>query len=139
MTGAVVEVKVDDAEIRAAFNSLVSALTPEGMYPVLNSIGAAIASSTILRFREQQNPDGNAWIHSIRARTTGGQTLVDTGRLRGSITHQVRGMNVFVGTNVVYAATHQYGRGKIPQRSFLGINEDDKDTILSILRRHING
>ena len=38
--------------------------------------------------------------------------LVDTGRLKGSITPKVMGMTVEVGTNLDYASVHQFG-GKI--------------------------
>ena len=58
-----------------------------------------------------------------------------------------------VGTNVVYAATHQFGAtrgafgttsrgnpipwGDIPARLFLGVNPETERSILDILRRHL--
>lgn len=45
--------------------------------------------------------------------------LIDTARLRQSITTRVTKNEIFVGTNVVYAATHQFGRGYIVDRPFL--------------------
>ena len=52
----------------------------------------------------------------MRARLTGGQTLIKSGRLRDSIAEtgpQLTARSVEVGTNVVYAAIHQFG-GIIP-------------------------
>lgn len=40
------------------------------------------------------------------------KVLLNTGRLRTSITYEVKGKKLFVGSNVVYAAIHQFG-GKI--------------------------
>lgn len=53
----------------------------------------------------------------------GARILQDTGRLRGSIIPGTLGSKrAFVSTNLVYAATHQYGRGRIPARPFLWIS-----------------
>jgi len=50
-----------------------------------------------------------SWRPSRRAMEQGGQTLIDTGRLRGSITHRSTATAAFVGTNVEYARIHQEG------------------------------
>lgn len=46
--------------------------------------------------------------------------LVDTGRLRSSITHDVRGAGMLaqgiVGTNVIYARIHEYGGIILPKK-----------------------
>lgn len=44
---------------------------------------------------------------------------VDTGRLRNSITHDVDDRNVFVGTNVEYAPSVEYGTKKQKAQPFL--------------------
>lgn len=38
-------------------------------------------------------------------------TPVNTGRLRNSISHTVKGDAVYIGTNVPYAVWHEYGTG----------------------------
>lgn len=61
--------------------------------------------------------------------------LQDTGRLRGSIHPGTRGSKqAYVSTNLVYATTHQYGRGRIPARPFLWISKAslEKMTRISI-------
>lgn len=127
---------------------------------ILASAGESIKTSTVERFREERSPDGTRWRGSIRAEQTGDKTLTDTEVLRKSI-HRISGSNsVAVGTNVIYAATHQFGdertirarnsdylkfkvRGRwvnvrevrvtIPARPFLGISDEDKDEIREII------
>lgn len=60
-------------------------------------------------FAEQRDPWGRAWKRSLRAELEGGQTLSDTGRLRRSFTYRATSGGFAIGTNVLYAATHQYG------------------------------
>lgn len=44
---------------------------------------------------------------------------VDTGRLRGSISHAVSGEDVYIGTNVEYAPYVELGTYRMPPRPFL--------------------
>ena len=75
----------------------------------------------------------------MRGRRTGG------GHLRDSITHNVTADGVEVGSNLAYAATHQYGdpRRNIPERPYLGASEQDLDELRDIvdgwLARHLTG
>ncbi len=112
-----------------------------GTDELTSSIGEYLVSSTLERFEAGKDPDGRTWTPSARAWTQGlkgrrsrgfGRTLVDKGRLRGSIVYEATPQRVVVGTNVVYAAIHQFGgmagRGRkvrIPARPYIGINEDD--------------
>lgn len=107
MAGNRISVEVDDARASAALTRLVGAMADPR--PALDQIGAQLVTSTQFRFRREQAPGGAPWKKSRRAREQGGQTLSDTARLRASITHQVVGNAVEVGTNVVYAAIHQFG------------------------------
>lgn len=54
-----------------------------------------------------------------RRRQGSSKPLVDTGRLRGSISTKAFDKSIVYGTNVVYAGPHQKGTRKIPQRRFL--------------------
>lgn len=117
----------------------------------LQSIGSAWETTTKGRFEKGVAPDGTPWKPSLRAKQQGGQTLVDKARLRNSITSKVVDDDtVEVGTNVKYAAAHQFGvtivpksdggvlRFKLPNgryvskksvtlpaRPFIGVNADD--------------
>lgn len=79
--------------------------------PAMKSIGEHIVSVARLSFRAEQSPAGARWGKSARAREQGGQTLADTGRLKASISHQAGrdAVKVSTGSNVAYAAVHQFG------------------------------
>lgn len=103
-------IRIDDAAVRAALDRLKASLPlSRGMEPAMSNIGRALKTATQLRFRSTTGPDGASWRPSFRARTEGGQTLSLTRRLRNSITYQATATSVAVGTNVIYAAIHQFG------------------------------
>ena len=90
--------------------------------------------------------EGTKWEKSSRAERQNGQTLLDTGLLRKSITYKHDGVSVNIGTNKKYARIHQFGgkagRGKkvtIPARPYIGINDDDKREIGGIIADVIAG
>jgi phage virion morphogenesis protein len=123
-------------------------------------IGMSLKESTRERFSTQEDPQGSPWKTSIRAKTEGGVTLTNTGILKNSIRYKVKGDGVAIGTDVVYAGTHQEGfegtikaktsRGlrfkiggrwinkkevsiKIPARPFMGIGEEDIEEVNEIV------
>lgn len=113
---------------------------------IMDRIGRYLVASTHRRFERERAPDGTPWLKSARAIAEGNRTLTDTGRLRGSIEYTLTdsGRGVEIGTNVVYAAIHQFGgragrerRAKIPARPYLGVDEHDRDTILRIVAHAI--
>lgn len=58
-------------------------------------------------FETSRDPHGRPW---PKLQTRAGQPLLDTGRLRNSITRkEVNGGGFIIGTNVEYAAIHNYG------------------------------
>lgn len=126
----------------------------------MEAIGAAWETTTRNRFETSTAPDGTPWKPSQRVLAHKGKTplktLVESARLKGSITHQVDGDTVEVGTNVEYAAAHQFGAtiqqagahavplvlpegatgGRVivlPARPFLGIEEGDYLNFAEIL------
>lgn len=127
---------------------------------ISKQIGLSLKDSARERFSNQEDPEGNSWTKSIRAKAEGGVTLTDTGILKNSIRYRTKGDGVAVGTDVVYANAHQYGhegtikaktsRGlrfkignrwinkrevkiNIPARPFLGISEDDLQEVNDIV------
>lgn len=78
------------------------------MSGALGAMGGAIANRIRLGFRLGRSPYGNPW-KPINPAFRAGQPLRDTGRLQRSITSAVQGDSALVGTNVIYARTHQYG------------------------------
>jgi len=60
-------------------------------------------------FATETDPYGRRWQPSLRAELESGQTLSDTGRLRRSFRWRAQPDGFWLGTNVIYAAAHQYG------------------------------
>jgi phage gpG-like protein len=99
---------------------------------LLQLIGLTIEEQTVNHFQEQGGPEG-PWPPTQR----GGQILVLTGRLRGSITHQVMPPDkVEIGTNVFYGKFHQFGTRNLVRRAFLGLTEADKSELSSVIESY---
>jgi len=120
--------------------------------PLFDAIGALLVASTQLRFERGLDPEGNPWPPSLRVLIEGGKTLLDTGELVASITHEADDTGAAVGTNSIKAGPHQFGATirpvtaealtfeiggaqvfarevTIPRRAFLGLDEDDEAMI----------
>lgn len=69
----------------------------------------------------RENSTGRITSIAIDALHANTKPLIDTGRLRRSITTRVKPMAIEYGTNVVYAATQQFGTTRIPARPFLPV------------------
>jgi len=105
-----IQVKVEDRALRAAIERVRLGLPLGGrMRPLWERIGRIGKSSTQMRFRMQVSPDGKPWQKSRRALDEGGQTLSLSRRLRNSITYEATETGVSWGTNVAYAAMHNFG------------------------------
>lgn len=125
MTAGIV-ITADDREVQRALTRMRRWVGD--MTETMDVIGARLENSTKHRFETETDPSGEPWKPSQPSYRRGpapggignpnrGQTLTETGRLRASITHNVRGGDtVEVGTNVAYAAIHQFG-GKTPPRT----------------------
>lgn len=122
-------------------------------------VGEAMVSSTRERFRTSKDPTGKPW-QALSSTTVGlgfrkkdykksgglrkgvaereakRKILVQSARLKNSITSDASDTQVAVGTNLVYGPIHQKGgqagRGKkvtIPARPFLGVSSGDQREI----------
>lgn len=103
-------------------------------------LGEYLLRSTQDRFKTQTAPDGAAW-EALAPRTLArkkknkDKVLTERSFLRKGIAYQVLDKTtVEVGSNLKYAATHQFGRGNIPPRPFLGLSDQDKRKIDAIIR-----
>ena len=135
-------IDIVNTEVLKALDDLNKKL--QDMTPVLESSGEHIASEIDLCFTDARNPNGVSWedlsdVTIARRRNGSDKPLNDTGRLKNSITSNVIGNSVEIGTNVEYAITHQkgaskgqYGKtakggpipwGNIPARPFLPENQ----------------
>lgn len=80
----------------------------------------------------QSDPDWPPLKPETVKRKGSSRPLIDTGRLRDSITHKVEGdkalVGIFGGEVLVYAAVHEFGSPKrnIPERSYLRKTFDEQ-------------
>ena len=97
----------------------------EDLAPMLDELGQDEVARVMQRFEQSRSPDGTAWQALKRPRPRGGdRPLQDTGVLMGSITAQVHGNTLQIGTTTDYAHYHQFGTQHIPARPFLGVSDD---------------
>lgn len=111
---------------------------------IFDSIGALLASSAQKRISGTQTaPDGapwDPWSEAYRQTRHGNQRLLlGKGHLRQSIQHNVFDDGAIIGSNLIYALTHQEGRSGIPARPYLGVSEQDEADIATILHDFIEG
>lgn len=95
-----VKVTVDDKAVKALFARLKARVND--LTPAMKVIGEILRTSSVKNFEAGGRPP---WKPSKRA----GQTLVDTARLRNSITAKAFPDRAEAGTNVKYAGVHQFG------------------------------
>lgn len=138
MSGVSLTLGLDDPSLSRLKGALDRFVTAAGdLRRPFELIGAGLVDAVAERFGRGIGPDGVTWQKSLRAQAEGGQTLVDRGRLRQSITHRAGGDRVEVGTKLIYAGIHQFGgatgRGHavtLPARPYLGLDGDDAAMIL---------
>jgi len=107
--------------------------------PLLEGLGAEVESQTRRRIQsDKASPSGEpwqGWSETYAETRHSGQSLLQSmGPLLNSISYQVQGDSVLVGSPLIYAATHNFGdpdRG-IPQREFLGVEGQDFEDLVGI-------
>lgn len=160
MAGATITVTLDDAEVKTALTRLGTRMSD--LSPAMRSIGEKLLQSTRGRIEHGgPAPDGAPWAPLspvTLARKKGVGKLIERGRLLGSFNYRADAYSVTVGTNVVYAAVHQFGMrrgyagtghyktrrgsfpipwGDIPARPFLGVSSADRASILDTLTDYL--
>ena len=99
-------------------------------------IASAIHSRTLIRFKAERAPDGTRWSKSRRAKEEGGKVLQDTRRLYASIIAKWSDQFAKVGSNLVYAAIHQFGGEIVPREAgALAIPVSDEAKLYGYARR----
>lgn len=119
---------------------------------LLDVIGAVIESQTRRRIdKEKKDPSGQNWVDLTpdyerwkRTRSSGG--ILDLfGYLKDSIGYNATSGEIEVGSNLVYAAVHQYGdmgegsaragsqSGGTPARPYLGLSDENVDELQKVV------
>lgn len=80
---------------------------------MLRSIGLLAVRSVQRGIRDQKEPDGSPY-PAVNRFGQGGLRMVDSARILNSITFQVTGHSVMVGTNVDYAPMQHFGTAGLP-------------------------
>ncbi len=158
MPGARIQIDVtgiDTAERRLA----QLAAAGRDLTPAMADIGDYLVRSTRERFRDEQDPDGNAWAplsEFTRARKKRNPEKIGTeeGHLSGQIAFQASATDVLVGSGRIYAGTFQFGAekgafgttgagspipwGDIPARPFVGLSDADRDEITTLVVQYLS-
>jgi phage virion morphogenesis protein len=119
---------------------------------LLESVGALVESQMKRRLQSEKNsPDGEPWAdwspdyagrmhghpphkHPNQLRKAGRHSLlVLEGDLLDSIMYEVTKDEVVIGSPLIYARTHQEGRGAIPARPYLGLSHENRDEVLDVV------
>lgn len=141
--GVGIKVEISDSSLRAR---LARMATPR-LTKVLDAIGQLVENQTKRRIQtEKESSEGKAWEDwstGYAATRHGNHSLLQNlGHLQQSITHNViAGVDVEVGTNVIYSAVHQFGYPpkNIPARPYLGVSKENEreieKTVAAYLKR----
>jgi phage virion morphogenesis protein len=147
MAGATLKVEWnarDLKKVNAVFERLVKEAA--NLEPLFQDIGEYLLPAHQDRIALGVEPTGKAfepldpaYVKSRRKRESRGadKILILDDFLHGDLAYQVDADGLSLGTNVVYGATHQFGRGGIPARPFLGFSDADIDEIELIARDYL--
>jgi phage gpG-like protein len=121
VSGVRLELTVDDGGLGRALERAIAA--GADLKPALEASAQVLETNISLRFDQGHGPGGIPWPISRRAAEEGGKTMIKSGSLRESITHETRETEVEVGSAANapgdvrhYAATHQYGAHITPKK-----------------------
>lgn len=98
-----IEIEIDSAATRDALERLIAAA--KNPAPLMRGIAAVLMDAVEENFAQQGRPK---W-QGLKPGDRQGQILQDTGRLASSISPSSDATSAMVGTNVKYAAIHQFG------------------------------
>lgn len=145
MAGAFIQVNLKgQTELVATLNQLMK--NGGDLSPALSQIGEYLLESHHARFQLEVAPDGTPWEplapETLKRKKGEDRILQDKGYLRDLLSYEASINQLLFGSNLEYAATHQFGREEdgIVQREFLGLTSgpwNDGDEILAILQDHL--
>lgn len=145
MAGGFIQVKLTgQTELVATLNQLMK--NSSDLTPALSQIGEYLLESHHARFQLEVAPDGTPWDplapETLKRKKGEDRILQDKGYLRDQLSYEATINQLLFGSNLEYAATHQFGREEdgIVQREFLGLTSgpwNDGDEILAILQDHL--
>ncbi|HFC8457348.1 TPA: phage virion morphogenesis protein [Neisseria subflava] len=125
-----IEVRIDNiSEIQNQLKRLEDGV--ENRYLLMRRLSETMHTAVKLNFCYAGRPK---WL-GLKYRA--GKPLTDTGRLKDSFSTMYDNDTALVGTNIIYAAIHNFGgqagrnrKVRIPQREFLTLTDDDKQALM---------
>lgn len=135
------ELGITHSQIAELYQKLNGDLTP-----LMQAIGGVLESSTIERFNvSKQAPDGSYWAnllpHTIAKKVNkngdDAGILVEKGRLSDGINWYFDKNSVTIGTPETYGVYHQFGTKHMPARPFLGLSNEDKQDIYTMINDYL--
>ena len=103
----------------------------ENRYLLMRVLSGSMHTAVLMNFRRGGRPK---WL-GLEYRH--GKPLIDSRALRGSISSMADNDTALVGTNMEYAAIHNFGgmagrnrKVRIPQREFMTLTNDDKQGLM---------
>jgi phage virion morphogenesis protein len=140
-----IKVTIDHAT-NDRFWRMLRDLSKADKHDILDQIGGVVETQSRERIEvTKTGPDGSAWpgldpvYEAWKEKVSSGGLLVLFDNLRDSLQYEVVGDEVFIGSNMKYAATHQYGdpKRKIKARPYLGLSEEDGDEIEEVVANYL--
>lgn len=134
-----IEVRIDNiSEIQNQLKRLEDGV--ENRYLLMRRLSETMHTAVKLNFRYAGRPK---WL-GLKYRA--GKPLTDTGRLKDSFSTMYDNDTALVGTNIIYAAIHNFGgqagrnrKVRIPQREFLTLTDDDKQALMDDVQDYFSG
>ncbi|MBN1104749.1 MAG: phage virion morphogenesis protein [Deltaproteobacteria bacterium] len=113
MAGSMIEVRVDDTELKEILATLQKRMGD--MTPFMKTVAQIGRTSVVRNFEKGGRPKWPALKPSTLKKKKGGRVLVTqgfAGGLMGSITGKAYSDRAEIGTNKIYGAVHQFGAKK---------------------------
>ncbi|AKO45687.1 phage virion morphogenesis protein [[Haemophilus] ducreyi] len=153
-----VKVEINTEQLTTILNKAVQTLAnPKAMF---GEMGETLLEIHIIRFTQQQAPDGTPWQPLDSKKYNQDKILTLHGDLRGTLRYQADNQGVVFGSDRPYAAIHQFGgtikpqnnkmlklgTGNntsyarstiIPARPWLGLSADNEQRLIEIARNHL--
>lgn len=142
------QINIDVSSQFPALNQYLTTLEARlngDLTPLMEAIGAVLENSTRQRFADKKSPDGVSWAtlmpstirRKVNKKGQNAGILVESGDLMASLTYQASSHRLEVGTPESYGTHHQFGTTDIPARPFLGISEDDKQSVYDMINEYL--
>ncbi|WP_435100829.1 phage virion morphogenesis protein [Arhodomonas sp. AD133] len=139
-------IEIDRADL-AAIERVFASLSAPDRHGLMEALAVEGGSQTRRRISQEKSaPDGSPWApwtDDYAATRHGGHSLLEgEGDLLDSITAAATTDAAMWGSNLPYAAIHQYGGtpdmppgpAAIPERPYLGLSAENADDLLAVAR-----